>query len=692
MPKRQRPPSSTGSPAKRSAAARHSIADLFPFQEIFLRILSFLSANELAKVQGVCRYWQIMSLDPQLWKRLYLAKYPHPHQSRLIQTPESPQATPVTVAGSLRPIARLPSRAFPPPSPSRTSSTSTSLPGTPGKPEEVQIGNRAEALRSLEMIGQYVRNDGVDWKMMLRLGTNWSNGNVLSQATMPLPPSPSPSMHPSEGLPLFNAPSLLPQPSTQHLALFPSFIFTASPDSPLVYCYPSSASHINSPIGIIPPPPGWSSPSRPDNVTAICADQAVAFPEEGDGERNLPARMAVFYQSGGFVVLTVRLSSALSNRGVTWVRDAISPGQSRPPSIRRRMYAQDRGDPIVYASMYSRLLVVCSKAFHLSVFDLQSGQLPRRITTMRSDVSFHPATLTLLPSFPEGKDSDGQFMADHGTSQSFQAALTYSTPVYPSSWTIAVQEFTISLPPVSSLSTPSVSRGPTYHVSPRSTAGEPIWPRKIRPAVGVKGGAAKNVGTDGRWCVLAGEGNKVEVFSLPSSSPNSSDCDDGIIKHSQTLVTHSSVIASVALASGRCVSGCKDGKVLVWELDDEEEQMENSDDDGGGDRNKTGKTVGYVEVREGGRRSTWKGASGPYYSQSDEVDKEEGAGREGLPHPQSISSAARTLFLPQPPRTQNQVEERDGRKEIRCLAFDEEKIVGVVRGTKEEAIKVWNFG
>lgn len=508
---------------------------------------------------------------------------------------------------------------------------------------------------------------------------------------MPLPPSPSPSVHLSEGLPLFNPSSVPPRPSTQHLALFPSFIFTASPDSPLVYCYPSSASHINSPIGIIPPPPGWSSPSRPDNVTAICADQAVVFPEEGDGERSLPARMAVFYQSGGFVILTVRLSSALSNRGVTWVRDAVSPGQSRPPSVRRRMYGQDRGDPIVYASMYSRLLVVCSKAFHLSVFDLQSGQLPRRITTMRSDVSFHPATLTLLPSFPEGKDSGGQFVADHGTSQSFQAALTYSTPVYPSSWTIAVQEFTILLPPVSSLSTPSVSRGPTYHVSPRSTAGEPIWPRKIRPAVGVKG-AAKSVGTDGRWCVLAGECNKVEVFSLPFSSPNSSYCDDGIIKHSQTLVTHSSVIASVALASGRCVSGCKDGKVLVWELDDEEQLESSSDDDNGEERRKAGRTVGYVEVREGGRRSTWKGASGPYYSQSNKVDKEEGAGHEGLPHPQSISSAARTLFLPQPPRTQNQVEERDGRKEIRCLAFDEEKIVGVVRGAKEEAIKVWNFG
>ncbi|WVO23183.1 uncharacterized protein IAS62_004528 [Cryptococcus decagattii] len=688
MPKRQRPSSSSGPPAKRSTATRHSIADLFPLQEIFLRILSFLSANELAKVQGVSKYWQIMSLDPQLWKRLYLARYPHPHQSRLIQTPESPKTTPMTVAGSLRPIARLPSRAFPPPSPSRTSSASTSLPGTPGKLEGMKDDNRAEAFGSLDMVGQYVRNDGVDWKMMLRLGTNWSNGNVLSQTTMSLPPSPSPSVHPSEGLPPSVPSSVPPIPNTQHLALFPSFIFTASPDSPLVYCYPSPASHTNSPIGIIPPPPGWSSPSRPDNVTAICADQAVAFPEEGDGERNLPARMAVFYQSGGFVVLSVRLSSSSSSRGVTWVRDAVSPGQSRPPSIRRRMYAQDRGDPIVYASMYSRLLVACSKAFHLSVFDLQSGQLPRRITTMRSDVSFHPATLTLLPSFPGDKDG-GQPVADHGTSQSFQAALTYSTPVYPSSWTIAVQEFTILLPPISSLSAPSVSRGPTYHVSPRSTAGEPIWPRKIRPAVGVKG-AAKSVGMDGRWCVLAGEGNKVEVFSLPSSSPpNSTDCDDDIIRHSQTLVTHSSIIASVALASGRCVSGCKDGKVLVWELDDDAEAENN---DGGGERGKMGKTVGYVEVRKGGRRSTWKGASGPYYSQDNTVDKEEGAGHECLPHPQSISSAARTLFLPQPPKTQNQIEERDGRREIRCLAFDEEKIVGVVGGGKEEAIKVWNFG
>lgn len=35
-------------------------------QEIFLRVLSFLDASELAGVQGVNRYWQYMSLDQQV--------------------------------------------------------------------------------------------------------------------------------------------------------------------------------------------------------------------------------------------------------------------------------------------------------------------------------------------------------------------------------------------------------------------------------------------------------------------------------------------------------------------------------------------------------------------------------------------------------------------------------------------------
>lgn len=48
----------------------HPIGDIFDYQELFLRILSFLSPTELASIQGVNRYWSRMSTDPQVITRL----------------------------------------------------------------------------------------------------------------------------------------------------------------------------------------------------------------------------------------------------------------------------------------------------------------------------------------------------------------------------------------------------------------------------------------------------------------------------------------------------------------------------------------------------------------------------------------------------------------------------------------------
>lgn len=39
---------------------------IFGYQEIFLRVMSFLSPTDLAMVQGVSRDWAKMSLDPQV--------------------------------------------------------------------------------------------------------------------------------------------------------------------------------------------------------------------------------------------------------------------------------------------------------------------------------------------------------------------------------------------------------------------------------------------------------------------------------------------------------------------------------------------------------------------------------------------------------------------------------------------------
>jgi len=95
--------------------------------------------------------------------------------------------------------------------------------------------------------------------------------------------------------------------------------------------------------------------------------------------------------------------------------------------------------------------------------------------------------------------------------------------------------------------------------------------------------------------------------------------------------------------------------------------------------------VAYVEVRPGGRRPKWRGAAGPHQEEDDNDEREE-----GLPHPQSISGPARSLFLPRLPEGF----ERKAEKEwdiIRQLAFDEEKIVGLVREGQGEVMKVWGF-
>lgn len=593
---------------------------------------------------------------------------------------------------------------------------------------------------------------------MLRLGTNWSNGNVLSETTIPLPPSPSPSLsstadpsnelddHHTEGA---SDNSTAPPYSEQHIALFPSFIFTSAPDSPLVHAYrshPPDSANASPPtsLGIIPPPPGWSSPHRPDNVTAICADQSVTELEVEDETAPatrpaLPARLAVFYQSGGFVVLRVRLDEAATGRGsLIWSREHVHSARSRPRSVRHcaTAYAPLLGDPVVLATMHYPVLLACSLSFQLSVYKLSAPvsddqpSEPRHLQTLRSDTSFHPAALTLLPIDIDVNTPESDFSANSST-QSFRAALTYSTPLYPASWTIAVQEFGIDLS--SPDKTPvgfsrQVWRGECFHVGRGDELDPPDkldWPRRIKSVVGVRGRRAVGVGTDGRWCVLAGDDNQIQVYSLPTPSPSpppsipdrapSTSSKTAPIVHSQTLLAHSAAVTSISLSVGRCVSGGRDGRVLVWELDEQVSDLDDSEAGDGRVEGRRGRTVGYVEVKPGGRRHVWRGPSGPDKDAEDSDVENEGRGGgdgdnkaaratyrlyDGLPHPASISAAARSLFLPRPPEMPAARHTGADRPPvIRQLAFDEEKIVGLIRderrpgrrGAGAEMMKVWSF-
>lgn len=662
------------------------------------------------------------------------------------------------------------------------SADTTPLGRSVGVGQAIPLTRREAMAASSEDIGSGVRNDGVDWKMMLRLGTNWfviskdvsccygsqarayhgrARGNASSHSTITLPPSPSPSAASLDLLGIQPHPpnfSSLPA-SSQHVALSPSFIFTSDPSSPLVHVYTASRGS-SARLGIIPPPPGWSSPARPDNVTAIAADQAVALhgdePDELPVGDALPARLAVFYQSGGIVILSILIDNRGGVSRLDWGRECVNPPLTRPSRRRRgAAYAPQEGDPVVLAVLHHPVLVTCSADFHLSVYSLlrpissratevdsSVSPLPLpldRISTFHSDISFHPAALSLFPTTDISHGHTKPSSAEHLTSHSFRVSLTYSTPVYPASWTVAAQEFVVALNP--RMGTRDVARTECYNVGCGNLGDdsdeESVWPRRIKPVIGVKGRRATGIGTDGRWCVLSGSDNQIQVYALPASKHSASLAfpmglaaeiksnslpdrrgrkrfrsgseGDGNITHSQTLLAHSAEVTALALSGGRCISGGSDGRVLVWNLDEEVESEHRAD--AGVGEGRVGRTVGYVEVRTGEER-VWRGAAGPRASgQTDHSDpvivgssEQEVDDAIKLPHPQAISGAARSFFLPRPPMPSSPASRTPRRNEqklaIRHLAFDEEKIVGLIRTAHEpgrsadvrgDIMRVWNF-
>lgn len=57
---------------RRSASELRGLSQLFELDELFLRVLGYLDAEDLASAQRVSKHWARLAVDPQLWKRLYL--------------------------------------------------------------------------------------------------------------------------------------------------------------------------------------------------------------------------------------------------------------------------------------------------------------------------------------------------------------------------------------------------------------------------------------------------------------------------------------------------------------------------------------------------------------------------------------------------------------------------------------------
>jgi hypothetical protein len=392
---------------------------------------------------------------------------------------------------------------------------------------------------------------------------------------------------------------------------------------------PSTTTTMNRPIALIPPPPGWSSPSRPDYITAMATDES----ESGDTD---DVRLVLFYRSGGFVILTLHQPDLHVNHvehaedienvdrasGKIWTRSVVHVPAANKKN-RKRHYIPPPEERVVLAGLRGRVVVGVTGGFYISIYETgfgsgheQNGNA-RLVKVIHSAVASWPASLNLdggEEDENQDQDRDGD---DHGEkderskrkSSTCVIRLGYSSPIYPRSWKPSIQEIRVRLPlpiPTTTSLTRTDPLTSSWMPLPEIDLPDPI--ELVRPSssknqrepyVGVKtrpGALARVLSLDKRWCVLAGKDDLVEVYRVGHSTStiktqtltqrqNGHMFSNGstgthkdpfktnlasmppVIEHSQTLLGHGSGIRSVALRDGRCVISGEDGRVLVWRLD-----------------------------------------------------------------------------------------------------------------------------
>ena len=283
------------------------------------------------------------------------------------------------------------------------------------------------------------------------------------------------------------------------------------------------------------------------------------------------------------------------------------------------------------------LLVTCSEDFTISVYRLGSSkdaqsaiELIQRMTSYRC---WWPACIRLKPlPYYDAQKRQRQAETDSGEGEigrrprsgskdhdkiAFRLTIAYSTPAYPASWSVGLQEVVIQLdnsreeqkkPPritsrhatakhISSR-TPIDPRGSGIFLNRPEGIGYRTLPWYRPGGSGTKGLSQSDRSTlvrnrvtsityDDPFIVLGAQDNLLEVFELfgatthlrhdhqedeehallrPATATPTSSKESLRLIHRRVLYGHTGSVQSVALEDGRCVSGSADGSVMVWNL------------------------------------------------------------------------------------------------------------------------------
>ncbi|TKY90216.1 hypothetical protein EX895_000214 [Sporisorium graminicola] len=487
--------------------------------EVLLRILSFLDAADLVRLQLVNTHICRLAKDPQLWKRLFYFNFVRPNKGTSDQHASSRTLPTLRELRSLLlhqnllsgkhitgdgagPIHRLPSRYY------STSPRSSATIAPEKAADDAIFSLFHRGLRSTEASA---RDHLIDWEQIFRVSTNWQHGNfAVSELVTPTTRARLAPRH----LPSLASHGTIVRVSHEFTLTATTADVEDASTSPSVSVYPSepstsSADQLGQTTSYIPTDLQdrrpilrfssqrlrrlleiQSSDQDPKQVLiteiAIDADAGMGTPSADalesrkrkvDGTKDIVsgsvARVLIAYSTGHFSIFSLRTTN-----GITKCSEDVFDSSETTAS----------DSHVTMAALHSHALVLCSSDFQLAFYRIRTNPTTRidlihRVSSYRCS---WPASLRLkkLPYHDMSKSirgpsssltADRHWREECIEEQAFRVTFAYSTPSYPASWSVSVLEVVVRLN--LDAASPSAVRVTSRH----ATAKHPFRPTPIDP-------------------------------------------------------------------------------------------------------------------------------------------------------------------------------------------------------------------
>ena len=437
---------------------------------------------------------------------------------------------------------------------------------------------------------------------------------------------------------------------------------------------------------------------------------ATSYGMDDDSSATKQLKLIVFYSTGQFSVFELSLSSSPADFLATelWTQLTLTPSFIRT-------------DPIFLARLYSPLLVTCSRNFVIRFWKVSSsrsaagtvaegaGETGWKVEEVeggsyRSGERFDPVVLTVLPVQAKRRRKSSE-------ETRFKVTIAYSTPVFPSRWTVGVQQFDVRmispLPTSSASSSPYDTRRDTVAIHGQFAAAPLLDNPSFWNSYNASRATGRPIREEGLvtaiehspsspWIITSKSDNTIEVYEIISTAGRKKGREELGIVHRRTLFGHTSAVASIALSTSPNVSRSRD-RIESLESDEGEDnaaQMGKEEtEERGDDRVVSSSMDGYVKVWSLGRASRNRS-----YSAVDILESPDHSPTSSPSHTPSSpiprDDSLRSFFAEGGFQVLKQArEERKGGR-TRKVWIDEDKIVSVVEsgeGGRGEDVKVFRF-